>query len=276
MRLNVLEVALDYLAVGIDPDKTAICVQSAIPELAELSLLYMNLVTIARLERNPTVKEEISRRGFDRDIPAGFLAYPVSQAADITAFGATLVPVGADQLPMIEQTNEIVRRFNRLYGPTLVEAEPLLSDVPRLPGLCGDQKMSKSSNNAIALAAPAAEIRAKVAAMYTDPGHLQISDPGKVEGNVVFAYLDAFDPDAQTVGDMKVRYRQGGLGDREVKRRLEDVLLDLPRPDRVAPPGLGSGHRRDLGDPKSRNGQGPGPGHGDGGKGPARDGYRLL
>src|SRR3712207_1301353 len=189
VRRNVLEVALDYLAVGIDPALTTIALQSAIPELAELTVLYLNLVTVARLERNPTVKAEIEQRGFARDIPAGFLAYPVSQAADITAVRATLVPVGDDQLPMIEQTNEIVRRLAHLAGrPVLPECRALLSDTPRLPGV-DDRKASKSLGNAIALSATPDEIRAAVRAMYTDPGHLRASDPGKVEGNVVFAYL---------------------------------------------------------------------------------------
>jgi len=221
---NVLEVALDYLAVGIDPDRTTIALQSQLPALADLATLYMNLVTVARLERNPTVKAEIEQRGFARDIPAGFLCYPVSQAADITAFRATLVPVGDDQVPMIEQTNEIVRRVNRLANAdVLPECEALLSSTPRLPGVDG-RKASKSAGNAITLGATPEEITAAVHSMYTDPGHVRASDPGRVEGNVVFAYLDAFDPDTTAVTELKARYRHGGLGDMVLKRRLIDVL----------------------------------------------------
>jgi tryptophanyl-tRNA synthetase len=224
VRANVIEVALDYLAVGIDPTRTTIALQSAIPELAELTVLYLNLVTVARLERNPTVRAEIALRGFERDIPAGFLAYPVSQAADITAFRATVVPVGDDQLPMIEQTNEIVRRLAHLAGrAVLPECRALLSTTPRLPGIDG-RKASKSLGNAIALSASDDEIRAKVNAMYTDPHHVRASDPGEVDGNVVFAYLNAFDDDRAAVADLEARYRRGGLGDVSVKRRLVDVL----------------------------------------------------
>ena len=201
--------------------------------LAELTVLYLNLVTVARLERNPTVKAEVELRGFERDIPAGFLCYPVSQAADITGFRATLVPVGDDQLPMIEQTNEIVRRVNRLAGaPVLPECRALLSDTPRLPGVDG-RKASKSVGNAIPLTATTDEIHRLVQAMYTDPNHARASDPGRVEGNVVFAYLDAFDPDQATVQDLKERYRGGGLGDVALKRRLEGVLEALIAPIRV-------------------------------------------
>jgi len=221
---NVLEVALDYLAVGIDPDHTTIALQSQLPALADLATLYMNLVTVARLERNPTVKAEIEQRGFARDIPAGFLCYPVSQAADITAFRATLVPVGDDQVPMIEQTNEIVRRVNRLANADILpECEALLSSTPRLPGVDG-RKASKSAGNAITLGATPDEIATAVHAMYTDPGHVRASDPGRVEGNVVFAYLDAFDPNTAAVTELKARYRHGGLGDMVLKRRLIDVL----------------------------------------------------
>ncbi|HEY9227912.1 MAG TPA: tryptophan--tRNA ligase [Gemmatimonadaceae bacterium] len=221
---NVLEVALDYLAVGIDPDRTTIALQSQLPALADLATLYMNLVTVARLERNPTVKAEIEQRGFARDIPAGFLCYPVSQAADITAFRATLVPVGDDQVPMIEQTNEIVRRVNRLANEdVLPECKALLSSTPRLPGVDG-RKASKSAGNAIALGAAPDEITAAVHAMYTDPAHVRASDPGCVEGNVVFAYLDAFDPSTTAVAELKAHYQHGGLGDMVVKRRLVDVL----------------------------------------------------
>jgi tryptophanyl-tRNA synthetase len=230
---RVPEVALDYLAVGIDPALTTIAVQSRLPALAELTVLYLNLVTVARLERNPTVKAEVEARGFARDIPAGFLCYPVSQAADITAFRATLVPVGEDQLPMIEQTNEIVRRVNRLAGrPVLTECRPLLSETPRLPGVEG-RKASKSLGNAIPLSAPPDEIRRLVRMMYTDPGHARADDPGRVEGNVVFAYLDAFDPDAEAVAALKERYRAGGLGDAALKERLEELLEALIAPIRA-------------------------------------------
>lgn len=232
VRANVLEVALDYLAVGIDPSRTTIALQSAIPELAELTVLYLNLVTVARLERNPTVGAEITLRNFTRDIPAGFLAYPVSQAADITAFRATVVPVGEDQLPMIEQTNEIVRRLAHLAGrPIVPECRALLSETPRLPGIDG-RKASKSLGNAIPLSASDEEIRSKVNAMYTDPGHARASDPGRVEGNVVFAYLRAFDDDRGRVADLEAHYRRGGLGDAAVKRRLVEVLRAVIAPIR--------------------------------------------
>jgi tryptophanyl-tRNA synthetase len=232
VRRNVRELVLDYLAVGIDPARSTIALQSAIPELAELTVLYLNLVTVARLERNPTVKAEIELRGFARDIPAGFLTYPVSQAADITGARATLVPVGDDQLPMIEQTNEIVRHLARLAGrDVLPECRALLSSTPRLPGIDG-RKASKSLGNAIALSDGPDEIRAKVRAMYTDPGHLRASDPGRVEGNVVFAHLRAFDPDQAEVADLEERYRRGGLGDAAVKQRLEQVLETMLAPIR--------------------------------------------
>lgn len=232
VRQHVLEVALDYLAVGIDPTVTTIALQSAIPELAELTVLYLNLVTLARLERNPTVRNEIELRGFARDIPAGFLVYPVSQAADITAFRATLVPVGDDQLPMIEQTNEIVRRLAGLAGrPVVPECRALLSTTPRLPGVDG-RKASKSLGNAIALSASPDEVRDKVRSMFTDPGHARASDAGRVEGNVVFAYLDAFDAQREEVEALKQRYRDGGLGDVFLKRRLEEVLQALLEPIR--------------------------------------------
>jgi tryptophanyl-tRNA synthetase len=224
VRRHVLDVVLDYLAVGVDPDVTTIALQSGIPELAELTVLYLNLVTVARLERNPTVRAEIELRGFRRDIPAGFLTYPVSQAADITAFRATLVPVGDDQLPMIEQTNEIVRRLEHLAGhAVLPECRALLSETPRLPGVDG-RKASKSLGNAIPLSATADEVRAAVRAMFTDPEHRRASDPGRVEGNVVFAHLRAFDPDPLAVAELEARYRAGGLGDVALKRRLEEVL----------------------------------------------------
>jgi tryptophanyl-tRNA synthetase len=230
---QVRELALDYLAVGIDPTASTIAVQSGIPELAELTILYLNLVSVARLERNPTVREEIALRGFGRGVPAGFLVYPISQAADITAVRATLVPVGDDQLPMIEQTNEIVRRLAHLAGRSLLpECRALLSDTPRLPGGDG-RKASKSLGNAITLTATPDEIRAKVGAMFTDPGHLRVSEPGRVEGNVVFAYLDAFDPNHAEVEELKARYRAGGLGDTALKRRLEEVLESLLAPIRA-------------------------------------------
>lgn len=232
VRSNVLEVLLDYLAVGIDPVVTTIALQSAIPELAELTVLYLNLVTVARLERNPTLRAEIGLREFRRDVPAGFLVYPVSQAADITGVRATLVPVGDDQLPMIEQTNEIVRRLANMAGRAVVpECRALLSTTPRLPGVDG-RKASKSLGNAIALSASSDEIRAAVRAMFTDPGHLKVSDPGTVEGNVVFAYLDAFDPDTTAVEALKAQYRAGGLGDAPLKRRLEELLQSLIAPIR--------------------------------------------
>jgi len=230
---QVAEVALDYLAVGIDPQQTTIAVQSRLPALAGLTMLYLNLVTVARLERNPTVKAEVELRGFERDIPAGFLCYPVSQAADITGFRATLVPVGDDQLPMIEQTNEIVRRVNRLGGASVLpECRALLTSTPRLPGVDG-RKASKSLGNAIPLSATSDEVRRLVRAMYTDPSHVRASDPGRVEGNVVFAYLDAFDPDRAAVSELKERYRGGGLGDVALKRRLEAVLDSLLAPIRA-------------------------------------------
>lgn len=230
---NVIEVALDYLAVGIDPEKSAICVQSRLPALAELTMLYMNYVTVSRLERNPTVKQEIVQRRFHRDIPAGFLCYPVAQAADITAFKAALVPVGEDQLPMIEQSNEIVRRINRQAGrDVLPEARALMSSVGRLPGIDGRSKMSKSAGNAIPLSATPEDISAAVQAMFTDPDHLRVSDPGRVEGNVVFTYLDAFDESPEEVADLKAHYRRGGLGDMVLKRRLDARLQALLTPIR--------------------------------------------
>ncbi|MBN8187821.1 tryptophan--tRNA ligase [Salipiger thiooxidans] len=234
VRRNVLEVAFDYLAVGIDPAKTTICLQSHLPALAELSMLYLNFVTVARLERNPTIKDEIRARGFGRDIPAGFLCYPAAQAADITAFKATVVPVGEDQAPLIEQCNEIVRRINASAGrEVLPEAQALIPEAGRLPGIDGRAKMSKSGGNAIALSAGPDEIRAAVRAMFTDPDHLRVEDPGRVEGNVVFTYLDAFDPDRDEVARLKDRYRRGGLGDSVVKRRLEELLQELLAPIRA-------------------------------------------
>jgi tryptophanyl-tRNA synthetase len=233
VRRNVLEVAIDYLAVGIDPALTTICLQSALPALAELTLLYLNFVTVSRLERNPTIKTEIQLRGFERDVPAGFLCYPVAQAADITAFKATVVPVGEDQAPLIEQTNEIVRRLNRQIGrDVLVEAAAMVPSIGRLPGVDGKAKMSKSQGNAIPLSASPDDIRDAVRRMYTDPDHLRVCDPGKIEGNVVFIYLDAFCEDRQLVDELKAHYRCGGLGDVTLKRHLEDVLQGLLAPIR--------------------------------------------
>lgn len=233
VRRNILEVALDYLAVGIDPTKTTICVQSCLPALNELTMLYLNFVTVARLERNPTIKSEIQMRGFERDIPAGFLCYPVAQAADITAFKATVVPVGEDQIPMIEQTNEVIRRVNRQIGQDLLpECKALLSNMARLPGFDGKAKMSKSLGNTIVLNASDKDIKKAVNAMYTDPNHLRIEDPGQVEGNIVFTYLDAFDPNKEEVEELKAHYRRGGLGDGTVKKRLEGVLKELITPIR--------------------------------------------
>ena len=230
---NILEVMADYLAVGIDPQKTTICLQSALPALAELSALYMNIVTVARVERNPTVKNEIAQKGFSRSLPVGFLAYPISQAADITAFKAELVPVGDDQLPMIEQTNEIVHKMNSLTTtPILQHCKALLSDVSRLPGIDGKAKMSKSLGNTLTLSASEEEIHRAVSAMYTDPNHLRVADPGQVEGNVVFTYLDAFHADKAFVAEMKAHYRRGGLGDRQCKNALETCLQELLAPIR--------------------------------------------
>lgn len=230
---NIFEVMADYLAVGIDPQKTTICLQSALPALAELSALYMNIVTVARVERNPTVKNEIAQKGFSRSLPVGFLAYPISQAADISAFKAELVPVGDDQLPMIEQTNEIVHKMNSLTTePVLRHCKALLSDVSRLPGIDGNAKMSKSLGNTLTLSASEEEIHRAVSAMYTDPNHLRVADPGQIEGNVVFTYLDAFHPDKTLVADMKAHYQRGGLGDRQCKNELESCLQELLAPIR--------------------------------------------
>lgn len=236
IRDNIIEVALDYLSVGIDPKKTTILIQSQIPELTELTFYYMDLVTLSRLERNPTVKTEIGLRGFGESIPVGFLTYPISQAADITAFKATTVPVGGDQLPMIEQTREIVRKFNSTYAEVLVEPEALLPKnevCNRLPGTDGKAKMSKSLGNAIYLADSPEEITRKVKSMYTDPTHLKVSDPGHLEGNTVFTYLEAFSrpehfeeflPEYKSLDELKEHYTKGGLGDMTVKRFLEKVI----------------------------------------------------
>lgn len=230
---NILNVVADYLAAGIDPSQTTICLQSQLPALAEITMYYSNLVTIARLERNPTVKNEIHNKGFKRSIPAGFLTYPISQAADITAFKATLVPVGEDQLPMIEQTNEIVRKINSLAGYSVLnECKPMLSKASRLPSTDGKTKMSKSMGNAINLGATEKEIRKAVNSMYTDANHIKIEDPGSVEGNVVFTYLDAFHKDDKYVQQLKEHYSRGGLGDGTTKKILEECLQELIRPFR--------------------------------------------
>lgn len=223
---NVLQVALDYLAVGIDPSLTTIFIQSQIPQIAELTVFYLNLVTVARLHRNPTVKEEIRHKGFEESLPAGFFMYPVSQAADITCVNAHVVPVGHDQLPMIEQTNEIVRKFNHLYGPVFNEVEAIVpaTGAARLPGIDGHAKMGKSLGNAIYLSDPMDVLKKKVMSMYTDPGHLRVEDPGQVEGNMVFAYLDIFDPNTTKVAELKAHYQRGGLGDVTVKRYLLEIL----------------------------------------------------
>lgn len=232
VRNNVIEIALDYLAVGIDPNLTTIFVQSKITELAELTMYYLNLVTLARLQRNPTVKNEMKQKGFSADVPAGFLMYPVSQTSDITAFMADTVPVGEDQLPVIEQTNEIIRKFNSLYGDVLVETSALLSTTTRLPGLDGKAKMSKSLNNAIYLSDSLDILKQKVMSMYTDPNHLKVSDPGQVKGNMVFTYLDAFDPDKIKVKELKEHYTRGGLGDMILKKYLLEVLDNVLSPIR--------------------------------------------
>lgn len=235
IKKSLIEVALDYLAVGIDPQKSTIFVQSAIPALAELNLYYLNLVTVSRLERNPTVKAEIQQKNFERSIPAGFFTYPVSQTADITAFKADTVPVGDDQEPMIEQAREIVRSFNSIYGQeVLVEPQGVFppKGSGRLPGLDGNAKMSKSLNNAIYLSDDADTLKKKVMSMYTDPDHIHVEDPGKVEGNTVFTYLDVFAKDKQHVADLKDQYRAGGLGDVKLKLYLNDVLEDTLAPIR--------------------------------------------
>lgn len=245
VRQNVLEVALDYLACGIDPAKSTIFVQSQIPQLSELTCYYMNLVTVSRLQRNPTVKAEIQQRNFEASIPVGFFAYPISQASDITAFKATTVPVGEDQEPMIEQTREIVRRFNLLYNTdTLVEPDILLPSnkvCMRLPGLDGKAKMSKSLGNCIYLSDDEKTIKTKIMSMYTDPDHIKVSDPGKIEGNTVFTYLDAFCkpedfakylPDYQNLDELKAHYQRGGLGDVKVKKFLNAILQEEFEPIR--------------------------------------------
>ena len=221
---NVLEVALDYLAVGIDPKLSTIFIQSQVTELAELTMYLLNLVSVARLQRNPTVKSEMQQKGFSTNVPAGFLMYPVSQAADITAFKATLVPVGEDQLPVIEQTNELVQRFNNLYGNVLVEAKAALSTTTRLPGIDGKGKMSKSLGNGIYIADSMDTLKQKVMQMFTDPNHLRVEDKGQVEGNTVFTYLDSFDSNKEYIAELKEHYARGGLGDVKIKRYLLEIL----------------------------------------------------
>lgn len=244
VRDNILEVALDYLACGLDPKKSTLFVQSTVTELTEMTFYYMNLVTLSRLERNPTVKSEIQMRGFETSIPVGFVNYPISQAADITAFKATTVPVGEDQLPMVEQTREIVRKFNSIYGEVLVEPEVLLPSnaaCMRLPGIDGKAKMSKSLGNCIYLSDEPEDIRKKVMSMYTDPDHIKITDPGKLEGNTVFTYLDAFCtdehfrrylPEYENLDALKAHYQAGGLGDVKVKKFLNNVLQEELEPIR--------------------------------------------
>lgn len=244
VRQNIIEVALDYMSCGLDPEKSIMFIQSQIPELCELTFYYMDLVTVARLQRNPTVKSEIQMRNFEASIPVGFFTYPISQAADITAFKATTVPVGGDQLPMIEQTREIVHKFNTVYAPVLVEPKALLPEseaCQRLPGVDGKAKMSKSLGNCIYLADSADEVRTKIMSMYTDPLHLQVSDPGHLEGNTVFTYLDAFCrqehfgrylPDYTDLDELKAHYQRGGLGDVKVKKFLNNVMQETLEPIR--------------------------------------------
>jgi tryptophanyl-tRNA synthetase len=233
LRHNVFEVTLDYLAVGLDPERVKIVVQSMVPELTELTIYFMNLVTVATLERNPTVKEEIKQRNFKRGVPVGFWSYPISQAADITIFKAHLVPVGEDQLPMIEQAREIVRRFNGLYGKVLIEPKAMVGQVARLPGTDGGAKMSKSLGNCIYLSDPAEVLRKRVMSMFTDPTRIHPTDPGHVEGNPVFTYHDSFNPNKAEVEELKDRYRKGTVGDVEVKQRLFVALENFLAPIRA-------------------------------------------
>lgn len=236
VRQNIIEVALDYMACGLNPEKSTLFIQSQVPELTELSFYYMNLVTVSRLQRNPTVKNEIKMRNFEASIPVGFFTYPISQAADITAFKATVVPVGEDQLPMLEQTKEIVHKFNSVYGDTLLDPKILLPENEaclRLPGIDGKAKMSKSLGNCIYLSEESEDIKKKVFSMFTDPNHIRVEDPGSLEGNTVFTYLDAFCkpeyfaeflPEYQNLDELKAHYQRGGLGDMKVKRFLNNVL----------------------------------------------------
>ena len=244
VRSNIIEVALDYLACGLDPEKSTLFIQSQIPQLCELSFYYMNLVTVSRLQRNPTVKTEIKMRNFETSIPVGFFTYPISQAADITAFKATTVPVGEDQMPMIEQTKEIVHKFNSVYGDTLIDPKILLPENQaclRLPGIDGKAKMSKSLGNCIYLSEEPEEIKKKVFSMFTDPTHIRVEDPGKLEGNTVFTYLDAFCrpeyfaeflPEYSDLDELKAHYQRGGLGDVKVKKFLNNVLQEELEPIR--------------------------------------------
>lgn len=245
VRQNIIEVALDYLACGLDPEKSNLFIQSQIPELCELSFYFMNLVTVSRLQRNPTVKSEIQQRNFEASIPVGFFTYPISQAADITLFKGTVVPVGEDQLPMLEQTKEIVRKFNATYGEVLIEPEILLPDNKaclRLPGIDGKAKMSKSLGNCIYLSDTEEDVKKKIMSMFTDPDHLHVNDPGKIEGNTVFVYLDAFCrdehfaryfPDYKNLDEMKEHYTRGGLGDVKIKRFLNSVMQEELEPIRM-------------------------------------------
>lgn len=243
IRNHILEVAMDYLSVGIDPNKCNIFIQSEVRELTELSFYYMNLVTVSRLQRNPTVKSEIKQKGFEKSIPVGFFCYPISQAADITAFKADIVPVGDDQLPMIEQTNEIVSSFNRIYGETLVNCKAILPQsktAKRLPGIDGKAKMSKSIGNCIYLSDSSEDVKKKIMSMYTDPDHIKIDDPGKVEGNMVFTYLDVFSNDElikkyseyNNLDEMKEHYKKGGLGDVKIKNILFNIMEEILTPIR--------------------------------------------
>lgn len=244
VRKNIIEVALDYLACGLDPAKSTLFIQSMVPQLTELTFYYMNLVTVSRLQRNPTVKNEIKMRNFEASIPTGFFCYPISQAADITAFRATVVPVGEDQLPMLEQCKEIVHKFNSVYGETLVDPDIMLPQNDaclRLPGIDGKAKMSKSLGNCIYLSDEPEDIKKKVMSMYTDPDHVRVEDPGKIEGNTVFTYLDAFSteehfakflPDYANLDELKTHYQRGGLGDVKVKKFLNNVLQDVLEPIR--------------------------------------------
>ena len=244
VRKNIIEVALDYLACGLDPAKSTLFIQSMVPQLTEFTFYYMNLVTVSRLQRNPTVKNEIKMRNFEASIPTGFFCYPISQAADITAFRATVVPVGEDQLPMLEQCKEIVHKFNSVYGETLVDPDIMLPQNDaclRLPGIDGKAKMSKSLGNCIYLSDEPEDIKKKVMSMYTDPDHVRVEDPGKIEGNTVFTYLDAFSteehfakflPDYANLDELKAHYQRGGLGDVKVKKFLNNVLQDVLEPIR--------------------------------------------
>lgn len=233
VRNNVIEVALDNMACGLSPEKTNFFIQSQIPQIAELTILFLNLVTLARLRRNPTVKSEMKQKGFGENVPTGFLAYPISQAADILFCGGNIVPVGEDQLPVIEQANEIVEKFNSIYGTTFEKIQPILSDAPRLIGIDGNAKASKSLNNTIYLDDPLEEIRRKVMMMYTDPSHIHVNDLGRVKGNVVFTYLDIFDPKISEVKKLKKQYEQGGLGDVIIKKRLIEILDGIISPIRT-------------------------------------------